>query len=122
MDRKHQLELLDSAHINSTDLNGNLQDIAGLNRLTGSTKAVIAAISRMAGRHSGPLSIIDIGTGAGDLPTGITRWAAQRGICVQTYGADLQTHILNYARQHSTATGWLQLDGTALPVANTSID
>jgi 2-polyprenyl-3-methyl-5-hydroxy-6-metoxy-1,4-benzoquinol methylase len=128
MRRKYQLELLDNREIDAADLRGNLRDLARLNRFTGTTAAILRSVETMIdGPHpvasqKRTLTIIDIGTGGGDLPTALTKWAARRNLPLVVLGADVHTGILDYARHYSTATGWLRLDGTQLSVASGGVD
>jgi SAM-dependent methyltransferase len=74
-------ELLDDPAADPTVVARSLGNIARANRWFGGTRAVrfglawvLAGIPR-----ARPLSLLDIGTGAGDLPGDAMRWAARRG-------------------------------------------
>ncbi len=122
MQRKHELELLDYNTLDAAKLHGNLQDIARLNRWTGTTAAVVRAIEAMAAHNLNPLVVIDIGTGAGDLPTALVKRATREGLPLRVMGADVHAGVLDYARLHGSATDWLRLEATHLPLASQSID
>jgi len=123
MERKHALELLDNDSLDATELSGNLRDLARLNRWTGNTAAVLRAVDKLIPpHHGGTLSIVDIGTGAGDLPAMLNMWAEDRQLRIYAYGGDLHPVVLDYARGHGKAAGWLQLEATHLPLATGSVD
>src|SRR5690348_5833154 len=124
MERKHVLELLDNNTVDPAALHGNLGDITRLNRWTGNTSVVLRAVDKFAAdlpQHT-PLSVIDIGTGAGDLTTALSRWAEHNRLPIHIIGADLHMGVLSYAHQHGKANGWLRLDATRLPLASHSVD
>jgi ubiquinone/menaquinone biosynthesis C-methylase UbiE len=64
----------------------------------------------------GGLAFLDLGCGAGWA----TRMAHETG--AKTLGLDFSRTALQLARQHSPRILWLQADGTALPIADRSID
>src|SRR5947207_4000274 len=71
-------------------------------------------------RHLAPLSscsVVDVGCGAG--------WAARMAKdagATRVVGLDFSRTGLLLARKHSPRIGWLQADGTALPIADASFD
>jgi SAM-dependent methyltransferase len=67
------------------------------------------------------LSIVDVGTGAGDLPRAIVHDARFAG--ARVVGVDLHQRTADYARRHSRAQfEVLQADALALPFADKSVD
>jgi ubiquinone/menaquinone biosynthesis C-methylase UbiE len=64
-------EHLDGELDDTSTLDGNLADLARINRLFGGTRLSIAALARLAvaaGAGGGELRVIDVGTGAADIP------------------------------------------------------
>ena len=82
-------ELLDDPQADPATVRSALQQIAQSNRWFGGTAAARAGL-RMAleGRPAGAYSLLDIGTGAGDLPHDLARWAGRRGVRLTTFGVD----------------------------------
>jgi SAM-dependent methyltransferase len=42
-----------------------------------------ARLNRLVGSQNRPLSLLDVGTGSGDIPTAIARWARRNGVAVR---------------------------------------
>jgi ubiquinone/menaquinone biosynthesis C-methylase UbiE len=123
MQRVERLELLDKTggNISPGELAVNLVEIARLNRLTGTTAALMAALDRLVGkRYREPLRIVDIGTGSGDLPRALI--GSGRYSALHVIGADLNRMVLDYARTANPGSDWLQLNGAQLPFADQAID
>lgn len=70
--RADAAELLDSGRLSRTEVEANLADLARLNRLPGGTDASVRAIERLI-RAGHPTRILDVGTGAGDMPIAFAR-------------------------------------------------
>jgi ubiquinone/menaquinone biosynthesis C-methylase UbiE len=67
-------EHLDGDLRDTATLDGNLVDLARINRLFGGTRLSIAALGRLveaAGAGGGALRVIDVGTGAADIPVAL---------------------------------------------------
>ena len=83
-----------------------LHDLAAVNRLTLAHRPTLAFLDRLArtGRlpRDRPTSILDVGSGYGDLLRAVERWAARRGIAVALTGLDLNPWS---ARAAAQATG-----------------
>jgi SAM-dependent methyltransferase len=92
-------ELLDRPGTPREELHECLMDIARLNRL-GPKQALLRHVAPFIERHDGgrPLRVLDIGTGAADIPVAIVRWARARGRTVSVFALDLQPEVLAYAR------------------------
>lgn len=90
-----RVELLDRPGVPRTELAENLADIARLNRL-GPTRALLAHLAPFFARHRGPapLRVLDLGTGGGDVPAAVVRWARARGRRVSVLALDLQPEVL----------------------------
>lgn len=90
-----RVELLDRPGVPRTELAENLADIARLNRL-GPTRALLAHLAPVFARHRGPapLRVLDLGTGGGDVPAAVVRWARARGRRVSVLALDLQPEVL----------------------------
>lgn len=114
---------LDAVDVPLHDVSGNLRDLAWLNRWTGTTQAALRAIQAMLPTNESRRHIVlDVGTGAGDLPQAALHWAAQHGQPLHVWGGDFHRTVLTYAHANSHATGWLRLDARRLPIADQAVD
>ena len=77
--RSEAPELLDADTLPLEHLAGNLRDIVRVNRFLGDAAALMRALTAAAEADSpdpnSPVTIIDVGTGAGDLPRLLAGWA-----------------------------------------------
>lgn len=108
-------------------LQANLRDLERVNRWLGGTTLSIRAIETLAGDRR-DLTVLDVGTGAADIPLAMLDRAARHGRRWQVTGIDSRPEILAAATARSprlTATPGLALDlgdGRALPYADASFD
>ncbi len=119
-------ELLDLHCGSRAEVRRSLRDIARINNVLGGTKissdAIFALLDQAKMRDA---SVLDIGTGIGDIPLQLQKQAARRGLKLQTFALDLNARHLEIAREESpTGSGVLLLRGDAfrLPFADASVD
>jgi 2-polyprenyl-3-methyl-5-hydroxy-6-metoxy-1,4-benzoquinol methylase len=55
--------------------------------------------------NDGPLRILDIATGGGDVVIGIAKLAARNGVAVETHGCDVSTTAVEIAQNFAEQTG-----------------
>lgn len=125
--RSHCKELLDAESIPSADLHGNLADLGWLNRYLGSCWIVCASLQRLWQTHGCPshLRVLDIGTGAGDIPMALVRWSRRRGVQLTVVALDNHDSVVRYARDALSTEAAITVvrgDGLGLPVAPQSFD
>ena len=97
----------------------SLRDVARSNLLFGGRRAVLGEVER-ALRVCGPrASLLDVGTGLGDVPAGARRLARQRGVVLTTVGLDLAEEL---AREVARTGPALCGDAFRLPFADASVD
>jgi SAM-dependent methyltransferase len=84
-------ELLDDPGANPAAVAESLHNIARANRWFGGAAAVRSGLRRTLGDvpPGSTLSLLDLGTGLGDLPGAAVRWAAGRGIRIIPVGIEL---------------------------------
>ncbi len=96
-------EHLDGDLDDTATLDGNLADLARINRILGGTRLSIEAIRRLLAESrsragSEPLQVLDVGTGAADIPLSLTRakgsWAG-----IHVTAADSRPEILMAAQR-----------------------
>ena len=99
-------ELLDRPDADPTLVAESLRNIARANRWFGGTAAVRFGLRRtMNGVPAGStLSLLDLGTGLGDLPRAAVQWGAARGIRLIPVGVELNRAAAVLARKRGLAT------------------
>jgi SAM-dependent methyltransferase len=97
-----------------------LREIATANRLFGGRRTAWHGLLRFLDGDTTSRSLLDIGTGAGDLPRDLARRAARRGIALRTLGLERIPAAAELAHAHGLPT-MLACGGT-LPLADRSVD
>jgi SAM-dependent methyltransferase len=85
-------ELMDTEAVSFEEFRACLQDLARVNRLTMAHRPTLAFLERVMRRHpgnGGPVQILDVGSGYGDLLREVRRWALRWRLDVQLTGVDL---------------------------------
>ena len=125
--RRRGVELLDEPHADPWLQRRSLADVALANRLFGGTRAVLAELGRVVDERVGgmrpgaPLSLLDVGTGIGDIPARAARLVARRGLRLEATGLDVAEAVVRASRAAIGAAGVLG-DARALPFADRSVD
>lgn len=116
-------ELLDDPGADERVVVASLRDIARINRIFGGAAAAAARIDEfLAPLPAGTtVTLLDVGTGAGDIPRAASLRAARRGITLRVVGLE---RIPAAAREASRGgdAAILVADGGALPFAPRSVD
>ena len=115
-------ELLDDPAADPAAVRASLQHIARANRWFGGRSAALWGVRRaLRGVPAGTrVSLLDIGTGAGDLPRAAAAWAGRRGLRLDVLGLERSAAAAALARGNGvpTALG----DASALPIRPGSVD
>jgi hypothetical protein len=95
------IELLDDPAADPETVIRSLRNVARANRWFGGAAAVRHGLERLLrGVPSGrPLTLLDLGTGAGDLPPRAVRWARRRGYPLRPVGLELSRTAAAMARR-----------------------
>lgn len=114
-------ELLDDPAAAPAQVCESLRHIASANRWFGGASAVRFGLARaLPAGGSSTLSLLDVGTGLGDLPRMATAWAARRGIVLRPVGLERHGAAARLARAGGLAA--VVGDGAALPFRSASVD
>ena len=95
-------ELMDRPQPVSEELETDLLNLVSLNRHFGSHRLVRGFLSRWFTPDQS-YRVLDLATGAGDIPRMIADWARQRGVNVRIDAVDANPSTLEIARKHSAA-------------------
>ena len=124
--RRRGVELLDAPDADPWLQRRSLADVALANRLFGGTHAVLAELREVldagvAPAAGAPLSLLDVGTGIGDIPARAARLVHERGLRLEATGVDVAEAVVRASREAIGAAGVLG-DARALPFADRSVD
>ena len=116
--RADAAELLDSGHLDASEVEANLADLARLNRLPGGARASIRGIRQLAGAREA-VRILDVGTGSADLPLAFARrgWS--------TLALDRNPAVLDVARRRTAGEPLVEIaegDARRLPFEDRAFD
>jgi ubiquinone/menaquinone biosynthesis C-methylase UbiE len=120
-------ERMDDPGVEPAVLQGALDHIVAVNRWLGARRALLrhlpwALPRRAEGRTA---RVLDVGTGSGDLPAAIVRWAEARGVPVVVAAVDLHPATLRVAGNRLAALDSVSLaraDGLRLPFVDGAFD
>ena len=119
-------EHMDDTSVTGADVEAALTEIAYVNRFLGGIPTTLAALRQCAGLQPGQsLSLLDLGTGAADIPVAIVRWARARDIDVHIDAVDVNPAICALARDNVAAYPEITIheaDVFALPFVPESFD
>jgi SAM-dependent methyltransferase len=121
--RRRGVELLDDPSIDPALAERSLQDVARSNVWFGGSRAVIAELIplfKTARAGPAPLTLLDVGTGAGDIPEHARRAAVRTGVKLETMGLEITPALAAASRPRSGAA--IAGNGLALPFADHSVD
>lgn len=98
--RSSQAEVMDGPEVSAADYGACLRDLAQVNRVTLTHRPVLRWLERQLGgaRLDGPIVILDVAFGQGDLLRAIAAWAQARGLKVKLKGIDLNPRSAQLAR------------------------
>ena len=119
--RIHGIELLDSPDVDADTRLRALSDVARANAYFGGTRAVTREIVRVLGTTPArTITLLDVGTGAGDIARRATAVARERGVRLTSIGIDISPDLARSA--HASGTLAVCGDALSLPFADRSID
>ncbi len=127
--RRRGIEILDDPSQNVALAVRSLRDIALSNRLFGGQRAVLRELApllqhqRVRQRAEGTdttYTLLDVGTGLGDIPLAAVARAAQLGVCLWTIGLERDPSVAAAASRHCTVA--LSGDALHLPFADRSVN
>lgn len=118
--RRHGREYLDDPVINAQVAERSMGDVARSNALFGGAHAVLAELHDLFLVPRSSFSLLDVGTGLGDIPARVRAEAARHGVTVCTVGVDT-SEVLALAA-HDAALPVVRADALRLPMADRAFD
>ena len=124
--RRDEPERLDEPGHDRAVLAGALEDLSRVNRWLGGTRLTLRALEPLAaGLAVGDeISVLDVGSGASDIPRAIVGWALRRGLRPRVLATDVSVDILALAKGCDDDDGveFAVADARRLPFPGASFD
>ncbi len=122
--QRNREELLDLHQGSAREVRRSLHDIRRINTYLGGTRLTAQSTLRLLQRHKlQEATLLDIGTGLGDIPQTLQQMAQQRGIKLRCIGVDNNPRHLQIAQAEATSEVlWLQANAFRLPLPDQSVD
>jgi 2-polyprenyl-3-methyl-5-hydroxy-6-metoxy-1,4-benzoquinol methylase len=100
--RRRQPEIMDQDDLAPERLCGALRGLERINWWSGSARILWPSIRRIARQNpTRPLRLLDIATGAGDVPLQLWRKAQRAGISLEVQGCDRNADAVAFARRRA---------------------
>lgn len=124
-------EWLDQGRGSPAEVAANLAEMGRINRWLGGRRAITRHLyPRLQARWQaavGTPSVLDLGTGAADLPVTLARWARRQGAALRVLALDCSARSLAVAQQHlrqssAPAVSLIHADAASPPLAHSSVD
>ncbi len=101
--RSNQPELLDLSGHSPLELANNYRDMAFINRYLGVHGMVLAHFRQLLKKRGNPgqVTILDLATGAGDVPLALIRWGRKSGIEIKALGLEINRQAIAMVRERA---------------------
>ena len=120
LNRDLQPEVMDDPALEPGRHRRALRGLARLNLFSGSARILWPSIEALARRETRPLRVLDLASGAGDVPLGLWRRAVRSGLKLEILGVDVSLHAVRFARENAERAGaairFDRLDAFASPL------
>src|SRR5690606_15349613 len=105
----------------------NLRDIRRVNQLLGGTATTLRHLPRLVASipPTETITLLDLGTGSGDIPVAIVQWAAKHRRRVTIFASDFSDQMLEIARNHVAPFPNITLaryDARCVPLPDQDVD
>ena len=102
MRRSFEPEMMDCSDNPPAVLKEDLLHLRTLNRNLGAYRGLLACLARwIRARRRSRLSLLDMGTGCGDIPVALAQWAKRRGVAVRIVGLEANPVAARLARDQT---------------------
>src|SRR6188474_1009158 len=118
--RRRGVEFLDSPDIDPTIVTRSLADVARANALFGGTSCAIEEIKDALEEVDRSATLLDVGTGLGDIPRRAREFAHEHGVQLTTIGLDAAAELATASK--SSVNFPVCANALHLPFADDSID
>ncbi len=118
--RREGAEILDSGEVDPRVVERSMSDVARANSLFGGTSALLAELEPALRLLPPTATLLDVGTGLGDIPARASRRARTLGVDLRTIGLDLAPELAAASARKVDAA--VCADALRLPFADASVD
>ena len=118
--RRRGVELLDDPSVPAEVMTRSMRDVERANHVFGGMRAALMELEPALAETRGSATMLDVGTGAGDIAESARAFAARRGVTLITIGLDSSEALLgrHRARNDCVVVG----KALELPFADRSVD
>ena len=116
-------EWMDAPDLDAATVEWTLRDLRRVNRWLGGAALTLGALETMTRRlpRGSELSVLDVATGAADIPAAIASWARRRGLRARVVASDFNARLLARA-ERAPGVALAVADARALPFPARSFD
>lgn len=118
--RRRGTELLDDPHIAPEIVTRSMSDVTRSNTIFGGTRAAIQELRPTMSSLPHDATMLDVGTGAGDIPASVRHEAAKAGVRLWTIGIDIAAPLVSTHRDRNSVV--VRGNALSLPFRDASVD
>jgi SAM-dependent methyltransferase len=118
--RRRGIEILDDPAVDPELVRRSMRDVARANLVLGGKRAVLAEIEPVLCELPRCATVLDVGTGRGDIPAGVKKRAARLGKNIRTIGIDQSLPLVT--GQYPGNDVVIRGNALSLPFADASVD
>jgi len=104
-ERRRQPEIMDQPGLGAERHAAALRGLERINTFSRSAAILWPAIERLARQLERPVQVLDVATGAGDIPIQLARRAQRTGISIRLDACDISDTALTFARERAATAG-----------------
>ena len=98
--RSNAAEYMDGAAVEGPDMSRALEELQYVNRYLGGTRSSLKALAQAeVGAPKKRLEILDLGTGAADIPAAMVQWGRSQEKVVRVVGVDFNPFVCSWAQR-----------------------
>lgn len=118
--RRRGVEIIDDPQLDASLITRSLRDVVRANTLFGGRRAVLRELRAVLGALGSEATLLDVGTGLGDIPRHARALAARRGVRLTTVGVELSAPLAAASRASTGIS--VCADAFRLPLRDRSVD
>jgi 2-polyprenyl-3-methyl-5-hydroxy-6-metoxy-1,4-benzoquinol methylase len=104
-ERRIEPEIMDAPDMAGARHAAALRGLERINAWSGSARILWPEIARLAQERGGDISVLDVATGAGDVPIRLWHKAHRAGLKIKMHGIDRSASAVEHARQRALECG-----------------